>query len=246
MSTARTAVSPKHKVVSQQEWLAARKELLAAEKEFTRQRDALSAKRREMPWVRAEENYIFDGPNGKVSLSDLFRDKSQLVVYHFMFGLGWEQGCPGCSFVSDHVDGALAHLNARDVAYTAVSRATLPEITAFKKRMGWHFPWVSSNQNDFNFDYHVSFRKDKNAKSKGEYNYVQRESLSEENPGLSVFYKNETGEIFHTYSTYARGLDMLLGTYNFLDLTPKGRDESSFPQPMAWVRHHDRYETAAT
>jgi len=246
MSTARTAVSPKHKVVSQQEWLAARKELLAAEREFTRQRDALSAKRREMPWVKVEKNYLFDGPNGKVSLSDLFRDKSQLIVYHFMFGPGWEQGCPGCSFVSDHVDGALAHLNARDAAYTAVSRATLPEITAFKNRMGWRFPWVSSNQNDFNFDYHVSFPKDKNAKSKGEYNYVQRESLSEENPGLSVFYKNETGGIFHTYSTYARGLDMLLGTYNFLDLTPKGRDESSFPQPMAWVRHHDRYETATS
>ena len=246
MSTAKTAVSPKHKVVSRQEWLAARKELLAAEKAFTGQRDAISAKRRELPWVKVEKNYTFDGPKGKVSLSDLFRDKSQLIVYHFMLGPGWEQGCPGCSFVSDHVDGALAHLNARDVAYSAVSRATLPEITTFKNRMGWHFPWVSSNQNDFNFDYHVSFRKDKNANSQGEYNYVKRESLSEENPGLSVFYKNETGEIFHTYSTYARGLDILLGAYNFLDLTPKGRDESSFPQPMAWVRHHDRYETTTS
>jgi predicted dithiol-disulfide oxidoreductase (DUF899 family) len=242
MSTARTAVSPKHKVVSQQEWLVARKELLAAEKEFTRQRDALSAKRREMPWVKVEKNYTFEGPNGKVSLSDLFRDKSQLIVYHFMFGPGWEQGCPGCSFVSDHVDGALVHLNARDVAYTAVSRATLPEITAFKKRMGWHFPWVSSNQNDFNFDYHVSFRKDQRSNGKVQYNYAEREFPSEEAPGLSVFYKNAAGEIFHTYSSYARGLDIHLGAYNFLDLTPKGRDEAGLSQPMAWVRHHDRYD----
>ena len=242
MSTARIAVSSKHKVVSQQEWLAARKELLAAEKEFTRQRDALSAKRRELPWVKVEKNYIFDSPNGKVSLSDLFRDKSQLIVYHFMLGPGWEQGCPGCSFVSDHVDGALAHLNARDVAYTAVSRATTPEIQSFKKRMGWHFPWVSSNQNDFNFDYHVSFSKDHGSNGKVQYNYAEREFPSEEAPGLSVFCKNAAGEIFHTYSTYARGLDMLLGTYSFLDLTPNGRDESSVPQPMAWVRHHDRYD----
>ena len=242
MSTARTAVSPKHKVVSQQEWLAARKELLAAEKEFTRQRDALSAKRREMPWAKVEKNYTFEGPNGKVSLSDLFRDKSQLIVYHFMFGPGWEQGCPGCSFVSDHVDGALVHLNARDVAYTAVSRATLPEITAFKKRMGWHFPWVSSNQNDFNFDYHVSFSKDHGSNGKVQYNYAEREFPSEEAPGLSVFCKNAAGEIFHTYSSYARGLDIHLGAYNFLDLTPKGRDEAGLSQPMAWVRHHDRYD----
>ncbi len=239
-----TGTKVQRKIVSQEQWLAARKELLAAEKEFTRQRDALSAKRREMPWVKVEKNYIFDGPNGKVSLSDLFREKSQLIVYHFMLGPGWEQGCPGCSFVSDHVDGALAHLNARDVAYTAVSRATPPEIAAFKNRMGWHFPWVSSNQNDFNFDYHVSFSKEQRSNSKVQYNYAEREFPSEEAPGLSVFSKNAAGEIFHTYSTYARGLDILLGAYNFLDLTPKGRDESSLPQPMAWVRHHDRYENS--
>src|ERR1700756_3249741 len=198
MSTAKTAVSPKHKVVSRQEWLAARKELLAAEKAFTRQRDAISAKRRELPWVKVEKNYTFDGPKGKVSLSDLFRDKSQLIVYHFMLGPGWEQGCSGCSFVSDHVDGALAHLNARDVAYTAVSRATLPEISAFKNRMGWHFPWISSNQNDFNFDYHVSFSKDQPSNGKVQYNYAEREFPGEEAPGLSVFYKNAASEIFHT------------------------------------------------
>jgi predicted dithiol-disulfide oxidoreductase (DUF899 family) len=230
------------KVVSEKEWLAARSELLTAEKEFTRQRDVLSAKRREMPWIKVEKNYVFDGPNGKVSLSDLFRDKSQLIVYHFMFGPGWEQGCPGCSFVSDHVDGALAHLNARDVAYAAVSRATMPEIQSFKKRMGWHFPWVSSNQNDFNFDYHVSFSKDQRSKGKVQYNYAEREFPSEEAPGLSVFVKNAAGEIFHTYSTYARGLDILLGAYNLLDLTPKGRDEAALARPMEWLRHHDRYE----
>jgi predicted dithiol-disulfide oxidoreductase (DUF899 family) len=242
MSAARTAVSPKHKVVSQQEWLAARKELLTAEKEFTRQRDALSVKRREMPWVKVEKNYIFDGPNGKISLSDLFRDKSQLIVYHFMLGPGWEQGCPGCSFLGDHFDGALLHLNARDVAFSADSRATMPEIQSFKNRMAWDFPWVSSNQNEFNFDYHVSFAKNQGSNGKVEYNYGMREFPSEEAPGLSVFYKNAAGEIFHTYSTYARGLDILLGAYNFLDLTPKGRDEGALARPMEWVRHHDRYD----
>ncbi len=152
---------------------AARKELLAAEKEFSRRRDALSAKRRDMPWVKVEKNYVFDSPNGKVSLSDLFRDKSQLIVYHFMLGPGWEQGCPGCSFLGDHFDGALPHLNARDVAFSAVSRATMPEIQSFKDRMGWRFPWVSSNQNDFNFDYHVSFNKDQRANGKVQYNYAE-------------------------------------------------------------------------
>jgi predicted dithiol-disulfide oxidoreductase (DUF899 family) len=239
-----TGTKVQHKIVSQELWLAARKELLLAEKEFSRQRDALSAKRRELPWVQVEKNYVFDGPSGKVSLSDLFRDKSQLIVYHFMLGPGWEQGCPSCSFLGDHFDGSLAHLNARDVAFSAVSRATMPEITAFKNRMGWHFPWVSSNQNDFNFDYHVSFSKEQRPKGKVQYNYSQREFPSEEAPGLSVFYKNAAGEIFHTYSTYARGLDILLGAYNFLDMTPKGRDEASLPHTMAWVRHHDRYENA--
>jgi predicted dithiol-disulfide oxidoreductase (DUF899 family) len=230
------------KVVSEKEWLAARKELLNAEKEFTRQRDALSAKRRELPWVKVDKNYVFDGPNGKESLSDLFRDKSQLIIYHFMLAPGWEQGCSGCSFVSDHVDGALPHLNARDVAFSAVSRAPLPQIESFKKRMGWRFNWVSSNTNDFNYDYHVSFTKEQIAEGNIDYNYGVRKFPNEEAPGLSVFYKNEAGEIFHTYSTYARGLDILLGAYNFIDMTPKGRDEATLSSPMSWVRHHDRYE----
>ena len=237
-----TATKVQHKVVSEQEWLAARKNLLTAEKEFSRQRDALSAKRREMPWVKVEKNYVFDGPKGKESLSDLFRGKSQLIVYHFMFGPGWEQGCPSCSFLGDHFDGSLVHLNARDVAFSAVSRAPMPQIAEFKKRMGWHFKWVSSNATDFNHDYHVSFSKDEMAKGKVDYNYEKKEFPSEEAPGLSVFYKNAAGEIFHTYSTYARGLDILLGAYNFLDMTPKGRDESGLAFTMAWVRHHDRYE----
>jgi predicted dithiol-disulfide oxidoreductase (DUF899 family) len=242
MSTTRTAVSPKHKVVSQQGWLAARKELLAAEKEFTRQRDAISAKRRELPWVKVEKNYTFDGPNGKVSLSEMFRDKSQLIVYHFMLGPGWEQGCPSCSFLGDHFDGSLVHLNARDIAFSAVSRASMPEIAAFKKRMGWKFPWVSSNQNDFNYDYQVSFTKEQMAQGTVDYNYAKQKFPSEEAPGLSVFYKNAAGEIFHTYSTYGRGLDILLGAYNFMDMAPKGRDEEGLAHGMAWVRHHDRYD----
>jgi predicted dithiol-disulfide oxidoreductase (DUF899 family) len=242
MSTARTAVSAKHKVVSQQEWLAARKELLVAEKEFTRRRDAISALRRELPWVKVEKNYVFDGPNGKVSLSEMFRDKSQLIIYHFMLGPGWEQGCPSCSFLGDHFDGSLVHLNARDIAFSAVSRASMPEIAAFKKRMGWKFPWVSSNQNDFNYDYQVSFTKEQMAQGTVDYNYAKQKFPSEEAPGLSVFYKNAAGEIFHTYSTYGRGLDILLGAYNFMDMAPKGRDEEGLAHGMAWVRHHDRYD----
>jgi predicted dithiol-disulfide oxidoreductase (DUF899 family) len=236
------ATATQRKVVSEKEWIAARKELLNAEKEFTRQRDAISAKRRELPWVKVEKNYVFEGPNGKTSLADLFRDKSQLIVYHFMLGPGWEQGCPSCSYLGDHFGGSLVHLDARDVAFAAVSRAPISQIEAFKKRMGWPFKWVSSNQNDFNFDYHVSFTKDQMAKGKVEYNYTLQDFPSEEAPGLSVFYKNAAGEIFHTYSTYGRGLDILLGAYNFLDMTPKGRDEDGLAFSMAWVRHHDRYD----
>ena len=230
------------KVVSQAEWLAARKDLLTEEKEFTRRRDALSAKRRELPWVKVEKNYVFDGPNGKEALSDLFRGHTQLIVYHFMLGPDWKEGCPSCSFLGDHFDGTLVHLNARDVSFSVVSRAPMTQIEAFKKRMGWHFKWVSSNNNDFNYDYHVSFTKDEMAKGKVNYNYGEREFPSEEAPGLSVFYKNAVGEIFHTYSTYGRGLDILLGAYNFLDFTPQGRDEDALAFTMSWVRHHDRYE----
>jgi predicted dithiol-disulfide oxidoreductase (DUF899 family) len=240
MST--SAVDLGHKVVSSAEWLAARKGLLAKEKELTRLKDDLSRQRRELPWERVEKKYVFDGPNGKESLADLFGGRSQLVVYHFMFGPGWEQGCQSCSLIADHFDGMLVHLANRDVTLMAVSRATLPEIEAFKERMGWGFKWVSSNANDFNWDYHVSFTKDEVAKGKMYYNYAESTFPSEEGPGVSVFYKDEQGEIFHTYSTFARGGDILIGAYNFIDMTPKGRNEEGLSYPMAWVRHHDRYE----
>jgi predicted dithiol-disulfide oxidoreductase (DUF899 family) len=242
--TMTTATSKNEKVVSQADWLAARKELLKKEKEFTRLRDQLSRQRRELPWEAVEKRYEFDGPKGKQTLSDLFGSKSQLIVYHFMFGPGWKEGCPSCSFLADTFDGAAVHLAQRDVNFVAVSRATLPEIEAFKKRMGWRFNWVSSSGSDFNFDYHVSFSKDDKAKGKVYYNYEMMDFPSEEAPGTSVFYRNRSGEIFHTYSSYARGLDILVGTYNYLDLTPKGRDEDGLPHSMAWVRHHDRYADA--
>ena len=230
-----------HPVVSREDWLVARKQLLEREKEFTRLRDQLSAERRELPWVRVEKEYVFDGPDGKETLADLFEGRRQLMVYHFMFGPGWEQGCPSCSFVSDHIDGANWHLPHRDVTLLAVSRAPLPEIEAFRKRMGWRFKWVSSYGNDFNRDYHVSFTPDEMAKGKVYYNYEDTEFSSEEAPGISIFYRDPSGAIFHTYSAYARGLDMLIGAYNYLDLAPKGRDEAALPWTMAWVRHHDRY-----
>jgi predicted dithiol-disulfide oxidoreductase (DUF899 family) len=230
-----------HKVVSQDEWLAARKELLAREKEFTRQRDALSAERRKLPWVKVEKDYTFDTPSGKKILAELFGHNSQLIVYHFMFGPGWEEGCPSCSLLGDHFDGSLVHLAHRDVTLTAVSRAPLAQIEAFKKRMGWRFPWASSNRSDFNFDYHVSFPKNERKDAKVYYNYTETDFPSEEAPGGSVFYKDKAGTVFHTYSTFGRGLDILIGAYNFLDMTPKGRDEDGLKHTMAWVRHHDKY-----
>ena len=230
------------KVVSSAEWLAARKELLKKEKEFTRLRDELSRQRRELPREKVEKQYVFAGPNGKETLADLFDGHSQLIVYHFMLGPGWKEGCPSCSFLADTMDGAVVHLAHRDTTLVVVSRAPLPEIQAFQKRMGWRFKWVSSFENDFNRDYHVSFSKDEMAKGKVAYNFDMTEFPSEEAPGASVFYRNAAGEVFHTYSAYARGLDQLVGTYNFLDLTPKGRDEDALPHTMAWVRHHDRYD----
>ena len=188
-----------------------------------------------------DKQYVFDGPDGKETLADLFDGRSQLLVYHFMFGPGWEQGCPSCSFVSDHIDGANWHLPQRDVTLLAVSRAPLAEIEAFKQRMGWRFKWVSSYDNDFNHDFHVSFTPDEMARGEVYYNYTMTEFPSEEAPGLSAFYKDPSGAVFHTYSAYARGLDMLVGAYNYLDLAPKGRDEAALPWTMAWVRHHDRY-----
>ena len=230
-----------HRLATREDWLAAREQLLRKEKEFTRLRDRLSAERRELPWVRVDKDYVFEGPDGKETLAELFAGRSQLIVYHFMFGPGWEQGCPSCSFVSDHIDGANRHLPHRDVTLLAVSRAPLEQIQSFQERMGWRFKWVSSYGNDFNRDYHVSFTEDEMAQGEVYYNYRKGEFPSEEAPGVSVFYKDATGAVFHTYSAYARGLDMLVGAYNYLDLVPKGRDEASLPWTMAWVRHHDRY-----
>jgi predicted dithiol-disulfide oxidoreductase (DUF899 family) len=235
-----------HKVVSRDQWIAARKAYLAEEKAFTRARDELSKKRRALPWVKVDKNYVFDGPNGKQTLADLFGGKSQLIVYHFMLGPGWEAGCPSCSLLADHFDGAVIHLAQRDVTFAVVSRAPLAEIEKFKRRMGWHFNWVSSFGNDFNFDYHVSATPQEKASGNADYNYEITEFPSEERPGASVFFKNAAGEIFHTYSTYGRGLDILIGAYNFLDLAPKGRDEDKLEWSMAWVRHHDSYEGAVT
>ena len=232
-----------HAIVSQGEWLAARKAFLAKEKEFSNARDALSAARRALPWVKVEKNYVFDGPQGKETLADLFGGKSQLIVYHFMLGPGWKAGCPSCSFLADHFDGAVIHLAKRDVSFVIISRAPLAEIEVYQKRMGWKFKWVSSYGNDFNHDFHVSFSKDEVADG-AEYNYAKGKIPSEELPGLSAFIK-DGGSVFHTYSSYARGLDTLVGTYNFLDLAPKGRDEEALPWTMAWVRRHDEYEAAA-
>ena len=232
-----------HAIVSQGEWLAARKALLAKEKEFTKARDALSAARRELPWVKIEKNYVFEGPKSKESLGDLFGTRSQLIVYHFMLGPGWAQGCPSCSYLADHFDGANIHLAQRDVSLVAVSRAPYAEIDNYKKRMGWKFKWVSSYGTDFNRDFHVSFTPEEKARGKVEYNYALREFPSEEAPGLSAFIKDD-GAVYHTYSAYARGLDILLGTYNFLDMAPKGRDEGALPWTMAWIKRHDEYENA--
>jgi len=241
MATMTTEV--KHpKVVSHADWLAARKQFLTKEKEFTRLRDELSRQRREMPWEKVEKNYVFDGPRGKETLADLFDGRSQLIVYHFMFGPGWKEGCPSCSYLADHFDGMTIHLAHRDVTLSAVSRGPIAQIEAFKRRMGWRFHWVSSFGSDFNYDYHVSFTPEERAKGTVHYNYGEMEFPSEEGPGLSVFLKDSGGEIYHTYSSYARGLDILVGTYNFLDLAPKGRDEAGLAHTMAWVRHHDKYD----
>ena len=232
-----------HRVVSREEWVSARRKLLAREKESTRLRDRLTAERRTLPWVKIEKPYLFDGPDGRETLADLFAGRSQLVIYHFMFGPEWQEGCPSCSFVSDHIDGTLAHLAARDVTMVVVSRAPLAKIAAFKKRMGWRFKWVSSYGSDFNRDFQVSFTKEEMAQGKVDYNYTLQEFPSEEAPGISVFYKDSRGSVFHTYSTYGRGVEPLVGTYMILDLVPKGRDEDHLGFTMEWVRHHDRYGT---
>jgi predicted dithiol-disulfide oxidoreductase (DUF899 family) len=232
-----------HPIVSPKEWLRLRKELLSKEKELTRLQDRLATERRELPWVRMEKNYLFAAPGGKVSLTDLFARRSQLVIYHFMFGPDWKEGCPSCSFVSDHLDGALAHLAARDVTMVMVSRAPIDKIEAFKKRMGWRIQWVSSYGSDFNPDFHVSFTKDEITQGKVNYNYTLQEFPSEEAPGVSVFYRDAAGEVYHTYSTFGRGAEQVIGTYMILDMVPKGRDEDHLGFAMEWIRYHDRYGT---
>jgi predicted dithiol-disulfide oxidoreductase (DUF899 family) len=231
-----------NQVVSRDEWLAARKQHLIKEKELTRLRDQLNAERRALPWVKVEKPYVFDGPDGKQSLADLFDGRSQLIVKHFMLGPDWQEGCVGCSFEVDHVGGALVHLEHHDVSYVLVSRAPLPKIEAFKQRMGWRFKWVSSYGSDFNYDFHVSFKEDEIARGKAYYNYEVRQIGIDELSGRSVFYKDTAGDIFHTYSSYGRGGESFLGTYSYIDITPKGRDEIINGNLTDWVRHHDRYQ----
>jgi predicted dithiol-disulfide oxidoreductase (DUF899 family) len=231
-----------HQVVSREEWLIARKEHLAKEKEFTQLRDQLSHQRRALPWVKVEKEYVFDGPNGKETLADLFAGRSQLIVYHFMFHPSWDEGCKSCSFWADNFNNVIVHLNHRDVTMVAISKAPLARLEAFKRRMGWQFKWVSSFGTDFSRDYHVSFSEEEMAKKEMYYNYKMTTFGREEAPGISVFYKDESGNLFHTYSCYARGLDMVNGAYHLLDLVPQGRDEGGLSYPQAWIRHHDKYD----
>lgn len=230
-----------HPVVSREEWLAARKAHLVNEKAHSRAHDALMEERRNLPWVKIEKDYLFHTEDGARTLSELFGGRSQLIVYHFMFGPGWKEGCDGCSFVSDHIDGANLHLAHHDVSLFAVSRAPLEELLPFKKRMGWCFPWVSSHGSDFNQDFGVSFTQDEIAGGEALYNFGTSPLLLEDLHGASVFHRAAAGDIFHTYSTYARGVDILLGAHNFLDMTPKGRNENGV---MDWVRLHDTYSNS--
>ena len=230
-----------HKIVSHQDWLSARKELLAQEREFTRLRDELNRRRRELPWEKVEKPYAFDGPRAKVTLGELFGKKSQLIVYHFMFSPDDEEGCKHCSFWADNFNDVIVHLNHRDVSFVAVSRAPLAKIELFKKRMGWSFTWVSSSGSEFNYDFGVSFTPEQVKSGAAVYNYSKSSPGRADREGASVFFKDPSGAIFHTYSTYARGIDMLNTAYHYLDLVPKGRDESKLAFTQEWVRYHDRY-----
>jgi predicted dithiol-disulfide oxidoreductase (DUF899 family) len=246
MNTATAEISTTHHpVVSRDRWLAERKLLLAREKEITRLRDQLARERRALPWVRIQKDYAFDTPDGRRTLAELFEGRRQLLVQHFMLGPGWAEGCPSCSYMADHLDGMQVHLMQRDVTLRVVSRAPLAEIERFRARMGWRFQWVSSHGSDFNRDFGVSFTQEEIASGKVRYNYATQAFPAEEAPGISVFYKDDADQVFHTYSTYGRGVEVMMGTYDLLDLTPKGRDEHNPGHTMDWVRHHDRYETAA-
>jgi len=230
-----------HRVVSHDEWVSARKELLAKEKELSRLRDELSRRRRELPWEKVEKEYVFEGPAGKATLADLFEGRSQLIVYHFMFDPEWEEGCKSCSFLADHYDPAIVHLNQRDVTMVTVSRAPLEKLQVFQKRMGWRFKWVSSLGSDFNWDYQASFTPEDVERQQTYYNYQVGAFPATEGPGISAFHKDASGQVFHTYSSYARGLDMFIGAYHLLDIVAKGRDEERLTYGMEWVRHHDKY-----
>ena len=230
-----------HKIVSKEEWVEARKELLKKEKEFTSLRDKLGQQRRDLPWIAVNKEYIFEGPNGKQTLSELFDGRSQLLVYHFMFDPTWEAGCPNCSFWADNFNGIIVHLNQRDVTMIAVSRAPYSKLAVYQKRMGWDFKWVSSYNTDFNFDYHVSFTQEELDKKEAFYNYIVQDTHSPEKEGVSVFFKDHAGRVFHTYSTYERGIDMFNVAYNYLDIVPKGRDENGHAFRQFWVCRHDEY-----
>jgi predicted dithiol-disulfide oxidoreductase (DUF899 family) len=234
----------KHPVVSRDQWIAERKTLLAREKELTRLEDQIARERRALPWVRVEKDYVFDAREGPRTLAELFEGRRQLLVQHFMLGPGWEQGCPSCSFMADHIDGMNVHLEHRDLTLLAVSRAPLAEIERFHSRMGWRFKWVSSFANDFNHDFGVSFTPEEHGSGEVYYNYGMQPFPTEEAPGISAFYRDDAGDVFHTYSTYGRGVEVMMGTYDLLDLTPKGRDERDVDYKMEWVRHHDRYDPA--
>jgi len=229
-----------HKVVSRDKWLAARKKLLAKEKALTRLADKVSKERRALPWEAVTKEYVFDGPNGRETLAQLFDGRSQLVVYHFMFGPDWDAGCPHCSRWADSFDGAIVHLNHRDVAMVAVSRAPYAKLAAYESRMGWRFAWYSSFGTDFNFDFHVSFTPEEMRKKKAFYNFALQNPDASEREGISVFYKDAKGRVFRTYSTFARGIDMMNVDYQYLDLVPKGRDEGA--RGPWWVRRHDEYD----
>jgi predicted dithiol-disulfide oxidoreductase (DUF899 family) len=231
-----------HEVVSKDEWVEARKRLLAKEKEFTRMRDQLSAERRALPWLRIDKDYTFDGPNGRETLARLFGDRSQLVVYHFMFAPEWDVGCKSCSFWADNFNGITAHLRQRDVAFAAISRAPLAKLQDFAKRLGWTFKWVSSHGTDFNYDFEVSFQPEALARGDAIYNFAKLQNANSDMPGISVFTKDESGAVFRTYSTFGRGLDMMNTAYHYLDLVPKGRDEAGQPYTMAWVKLRDLYD----
>jgi predicted dithiol-disulfide oxidoreductase (DUF899 family) len=235
-----------HITASRDKWLEARLDLLAAEKDLLRRSDEVARLRRQLPWVRIEKNYVFEGPNGRETLADLFGGRRQLLVQHFMLEPGAAEGCKSCSYMADHTDGMVPHLAQRDTTFVAISRAPYAEIVRFRQRMGWQFKWLSSNGTSFNYDFRVSFTPDEVAQGSLPYNYGSGRYAREELPGVSVFFKDEAGDVFHTYSTYGRGVEVIMGTYRMLDLTPKGRDETGGASRMGWVRHHDRYEPALT